>query len=163
MNDQKWVLFNLYLPPETKYMIEQKAFNMKLKQSELVRQSIDMFLAVHAETDGELAAADIASRQRKERLGLMKPKDSFRTEMIIAGAWHTIKKAKAEYEDMGILGAHHYDMWIRRCKDNIKSLDDDNPEREVMIISFTDLMERLGEERDERFPLAEISGKQAVK
>jgi len=150
--DEKWILFSLQMPPTMKYLIEDKSYKLKLKQSELVRQAVDDFLLLHADTEQEKEAAELVSRQRKERLGLMKPKDGYKTEMLVAGAWHTIKNARAEYVDMGILAPFHYDFWIQRLRENIGSLEEDNPNYEVAKRSFLLLIERLEIERNESFP-----------
>ena len=151
-SNEKWLLFTLQMSPRMKYQIEDKAHKLRLSQSELVRQSVDEFLQSHAETEAEQETAELISRQRKERLGLMKPKDGFRTEMQIMGAWDTIEKAKAGYIRMGVLGRHHYNLWIRRLRENIESLDDDNPTREAAEITFNDLIVKLTAERNESFP-----------
>jgi len=149
---EKWILTSFQLPPDTKRQIERKSYELMISQSEFVRQAIDDFLLQHAETENERQAAEIIARQRKERLGLVKPKDGYKTEMLIAGAWHTIKNARAEYIDMGILAPFHYDSWIQRLHQNIESLEKDNPNYDVTRRSFLLLIDRLELERSERFP-----------
>lgn len=147
--ESKWILFNFQMSPEMKYSIEDQAFKLKLTQSQLVRFAIEEFLESHAETEQEKEFAELVARQRKERLGLMRPKDGFRTEMQISGAWQTIQKAKKEYKDMGILASYHYDLWIRRLEENIESLDSDNPAKEVAVKSYRALIEILKAEKAE--------------
>lgn len=146
--ESKWILFNFQMSPEMKYSIEDQAFKLKLTQSQLVRSAIEEFLQTHAETEQEKEFAELVARQRKERLGLMKPKDGFRTEMQINGAWQTIQKAKEAYKDMGILASYHYNLWIRRLEENIESLDDDNPAKEVAVKSYQALIGILRAEKE---------------
>jgi len=143
----KWILFNFQMSPEMKYMIEDQAFKLKITQSQLVRSATEEFLANHAETEQEKEFAELVMRQRRERLGLMKPKDGYKSEMVIFGAWQTIEKARKELERLGILDAEDFDAWIKRLEENKISIDPENPERSRIQRKFNLLITRLLREK----------------
>lgn len=147
MRGGRWVLFNLRLPPNMKARIESVSLRKGESQSELVRLAIDEYLLKHAESEEERKASEIATRQRRERINLMQPKDGFKTEMQVFGAWATIKKARKGFEELGILISEDFDAWIKRLEENKTSIDPENPERIRIQKKFDLLIARLSKEK----------------
>ena len=143
----KWTLFNFRMPTAMKARIEIMALRRGEPQSEIVRLSIDDFLQKHAASDGEKNAAEISSRQRRERINLMQPKDGYKTAMQLLGAWQTIKKERKAFEELGIINAKDFDAWVRRLEENRDAIVTENPEYERMAEKFNMLIVQLRKEQ----------------
>ncbi|MBD3321888.1 MAG: ribbon-helix-helix domain-containing protein [Chitinivibrionales bacterium] len=146
-----WILTSFKLPSESKYMLEDMSHELGITQSELIRRALDQYFQDHLEPGDDLEAVKIMARQRKERLGLLRPKDTFKTEMQIASAWDTIVKMKGKYRTMGVLGPDNYDAWIDRLQGNIDAIDPDNPMLDTMTRVANDLISELKAEKDRMF------------
>ena len=143
---QQWPLFNMRMPPSIKLQTESFAKRLDVFQSTIVKIALEEFFLNHAETEDELKAAEITNRRREETMKLEGAKDGHRTAMRTASVWDTIKKERIFYREAGILRPSQYRGWAKRLRENISSLSDNNPDKDIATEALANLITNLKKE-----------------
>lgn len=152
----QWELWSLRMPPELHDALKTTAHKTELSMSDIVREGTWLKIQELGECDERvLEAAEIAIRERKERLKVMKPKTRHRAMMLPVQAWNSILDERREYERLGLMRPGVFDSWIALLEENKESIEEDNPEYNLVCESIDVLIQKLRVERDKLFPEGE--------
>ena len=142
-----WVMVAFRMPPELKVRIDMLALRLGKTQSEVMRMAVGAILKENAISESEIAAADIAMRERRELINLMDAKSEFRSSMLLSAAWEAVETDRRKLEKLGPLMVEDFDSWIRLLGKNKASVEPGNPQRERLHKRFDVLIARLASER----------------
>jgi len=148
-----WRMWSFRMPDILQDALKSTSHQTEFTMSEIVRQGTWNRIAELGKCDDEtIEAAEIAIRERKERLKLMKPKTRHRSMMQPIQAWNSIQVERDEYERLGLMSRAVFDSWIMLLEENKESIGEDNPEHELVCETFDTLTLKLRKERHDKFP-----------
>jgi len=150
---KEWEMWSLRMPPELHDALRSTARQSDRTMSDIVRQGTWLEIEAADKCSSEvLEAAEIALRERKERLKIMKPKTRHRAMMLPIQAWNSILTERREYERLDLMCSGMFDSWITLLEENKQSIDDDNPEYVLVCERMDALIQKLREERNKLYP-----------